>query len=368
MLHTDIPTRGEVQALVGEDAPWSVSIYTPTETDTAQPDSNRIAFSNQAREAVDRVEDRSAREVLREEFDDLIDDEDFWRFQSNSLVVLATPARMRTYRVPNRLPAGVFVGDRFHTKPLLRATTFPQTAFVLALAEGSVRLVEVDADGGAEEFRVPGLPGSAADHARKASLSGRAPKGRVQGTEGRKLRVRQYARAVDRQLRDVLAGRDVPLILAATEPIDSLYRSVNSYPMLLTDSLPGNPEEVSDADLGARARTVLDKHYAAELANLRDLFERRRGEGRAATDLSDIARAATFGMVDTLLADIDVTVAGSVSDGGDITFAEESAAGAPGVVDEICRRVIQADGRVFAVRADDVPGGAAAAAILRYTP
>ncbi|MBB5911947.1 hypothetical protein BJY24_000814 [Nocardia transvalensis] len=311
--------------------------------------------------------DRGAREALEEEFDDLIDDEDFWRFQSNTLVVLATPARVRTYRVPNRLPEGVFVGDRFHIKPLLRATTFPQTAFVLALAEGSVRLVEVDADGGAEEFRVPGMPESAADHARKASLSGRAPKGRIQGTEGRKLRVRQYARAIDRQLRDVLTGRDVPLILAAAEPIGSLYRSVNSYPTLLAESLPGNPEELSDAELGARARTVLDEYYAGELADLRELFDRRRGEGRAATDLSDIARAATYGMVDTLLADIDVTVAGSISEGGEVTFADESEAGVPGVVDEICRRVIQADGRVVAVRADDMPDGAAAAAILRYT-
>lgn len=368
MLHTDIPTRVEVRRLVGETDPWSVSIYTPTEGDAASPDGNRIAFSNQAREALERISDRAAQEALREELDDLADDADFWRFQSNSLVVLGTPQRVRTYRVPNRLPAGVFVGDRFHTKPLLRATTFPQTAFVLALSEGAVRLVEVGSDGGAEEVRVPGLPSSAADHARKASLSGRAPKGRIQGTEGRKLRVRQYARAVDRQVRDVLAGRDVPLILAATEPIDSLYRSVNSYPVLLDESLTGNPEQLSDAELGARAREILDEYYAAELAGLRALFERRRGEGRAATDLADIARAATFGMVDTLLADIDVTVAGSISAGGEVTFAGRSEVGAPGVVDEICRRVLQADGRVFAVRAVDMPESAAAAAILRYAP
>ncbi|RMI34887.1 baeRF11 domain-containing protein [Nocardia stercoris] len=368
MLHTDIPTRDEVQRLVGEADPWSVSIYTPTEIDTASPDGNRIAFSNQARAALERISDGTARAALQEEFDDLIDDEDFWRFQSNSLVVLGTPERVRTYRLPNRLPDGVFVGDRFRIKPLLRATTFPQTAFVLALAEGSVRLIEVGADGSAEEMKVRELPDSAADHARKASLSGRAPKGRIQGTEGRKLRVRQYARAIDRQLREVLAGRDVPLILAATEPIDALYRSVNSYPMLLAESLTGNPEQLSDAELGLRARGILDRYYADELAELRELFERRRGEGRAVTDLADIARTATFGMVDTLLVDIDATVAGSISDTGEVTFGGVSTEGAPGLVDEIIRRVLTADGRVVAVRAQDMPDNATAAAILRYTP
>ncbi|MGV9584823.1 baeRF11 domain-containing protein [Nocardia farcinica] len=368
MLHTDIPTRGEIQRLVAETTPWSVTLYTPTEIDTAAPDANRIAFSNQARAALDRVEDRAARAALAEEFDDLIDDDEFWRWQSTSLVVLGTPDRVRTYRVPNRLSAGVFVGDRFHIKPLLRATTFPQTAFVLALAEGSVRLVEVSGDGGAAEVRVPELPSSAADHAGKTSLSGRAPKRRIQGTEGRKLRVRQYARAIDRALRDVLAGRGVPLILAATEPIDSLYRSVNSYPELLDESMPGNPEQLTDAELGARARELLDKYYADQLTAVRELFDQRVGEGRAATDLADIARAATFGMVDTLLVDIDATVPGSISAGGELTVGDASADGAPGVVDEICRRVIQADGRVLAVRSDDMPGGGAAAAILRYAP
>ncbi|MFE5285880.1 hypothetical protein ACFRAQ_13035 [Nocardia sp. NPDC056611] len=367
MLHTDVPTRGEIKALAAEAEPWSVAIYTPTVADTAAPDQNRIAFSNHVRDALGGIDDRHARAALQEEFDDLVDDEDFWRFQSNTLVALATPERVRTYRLPNRLREGVFVGSRFNLKPLLRATTFPQAAFVLALSEGAVRLIEVSSDGGAEETRIPGLPVSAADHARKASLSGRAPKGRIQGTEGRKVRVRQYARAVDQGLRDLLTGREVPLILAAAEPIDSLYRSVNSYPDLLAESIPGNPEQLSAAELGARSRIILDTHYASQLADLHALFDQRRGEGRATTDIADIARAATLGMVDTLLVDIDVTVPGVVAaDDGAVTLETESDSGAPGVVDEISRRVLLSDGRVLAVRTEDMPDGTPAAAILRY--
>ncbi|MGW0178553.1 baeRF11 domain-containing protein [Nocardia sp. NPDC003345] len=366
MLHTDIPTRDEIKTLAEAGGDWCVSIYTPTESDLADPDQDRIAFSNQARRVLESVTDPEARAALDEEFDVHIDDAMFWRFQSRTLAVLATPGRIRTYRVPNRLPASETVGDRFDLTPLLRAVTFPQTAFVLALAEGGVRLVEITPDRPARTVPVPGLPTSAADHAGKASLGDRAPKRRVQGDEGRKMRQRQYARAIDAELRDLLAGRDVPLILAATEPIDALFRSVNSYPNLLGESIPGNPEQVSDAELADRSREILDRHYAAQLAELVELLELRRGEGRAATDLTDLARAASAGAVDTLLVDMEASVPGTVSAAGAVAFGEPAADGQTGVLDEITRRVLLTGGRVLAVRAADLPGDAQAAGLLRY--
>ncbi|MFI6432686.1 hypothetical protein [Rhodococcus oryzae] len=367
MLHTDIPTRSEIEALVDASAPWSVSIYTPTEADTATPEQNRIAFSNQTRDVLGLIDDREARVALEEELEDLIADEEFWRFQARTLVVHATPERMRTFRIPNRLEAGVTVGDRFFVKPLLRAVTFPQSAFVLALAEGSARLMEITPNRPAEEVRIPGIPSSAADYARKASLSGRAPKGRIQGTEGRKVRVRQYARAVDQELRDILSGRDLPLILAAAEPIGSMYRSVSSYDGLLAETIEGNPEHLSDEQLATRAREILDRHYDNELADLRLLFEDRRAEGRGTTDLADIARAATFGIIDTLMVDIDTTIHGVIAeDDGTLTLATNPDLDAPGVLDEVARRVLLSGGRVLAVRTADIPDSAAAAGILRY--
>ncbi|WP_067682283.1 baeRF11 domain-containing protein [Nocardia miyunensis] len=367
MLHTDIPTRGEILALVSTIEPWCVSVYTPTEVSTPTPDKNRVAFENQARRALEQVTDKEARVALEEEFDDLIDDEDYWRYQSRTLVTLATPERTRTFRVPNRLEAATRVGDRFDIKPLLRTITFPQDAFVLALSENAVRLVEVTPDEPAQDVAVAGLPVSLTDHIAQPGMS-RSPHGRLQGTEGRKVRIRQFCRAVDHALRNVLSGRDVPLILAAAEPIASLYRSVNSYPGLLTEEIAGNPEHLSDADLATRARAVLDRHYAAELSELRAEFEQRRSDGRASADLSDIARAATYGTVHTLMVDIDTPIPGTVAEDGSLTFATTGAAGAPGILDEIARRVLLSDGRVLAVRAADLPDGAHAAAVLRYVP
>ncbi|MGZ4224556.1 MAG: baeRF11 domain-containing protein, partial [Solirubrobacteraceae bacterium] len=273
-----------------------------------------------------------------------------------------------TFRLPNRLLGVVEAADRFYVKPLLRTVTFPQVAFVLALAQGSVRLIEVSPDVEPAEVAIPDMPQDAASAAGRSSLADRAPIRRIQGDEGRKLRLRQYARKVDQAVRPFLSGLDVPLILAAAEPLDSIYRSVNSYPRLAPGGISGNPERTPDAELAAGAREVLDELYARELRATQELFERRRSEGRGLVDIGDVARAATFGAVDTLLIDIDeVVVPGSVDeDTGAVTLADAPTAAGYSVVDEIARRAWLAGATVLAVRQQDVPDGASVAAILRY--
>jgi hypothetical protein len=66
----------------------------------------------------------------------------------------------------------------------------------------------------------------------------------------------------------VLNHWDLPLIIAATEGIDASYRTVNTYPHLVETRWPGNPEELSDAELAANVRTILDEVHAAELVDL----------------------------------------------------------------------------------------------------
>jgi hypothetical protein len=259
------------------------------------------------------------------------------------------------------------VSDRFHVKPLLRSATFPQAAFVLALSQNAARLVEVSPDAPPAEVKVPGMPADAASAVGKASITDRSPIRRLQGSEGQKVRLRQYARRVEEALRPTLTGLDLPLIIAATEPLESIFRSVSTYPHLARVAIPGNPDTKTDGELAEESRGVLDELYADELRELRGRYEERVPQGRASDDLAAIARAATFGAVDTAFVDIDASVPGSLdeADGALALDAADDAVNS-GVVDEIARRVLLARGRVLAVRRDDIPGDGPAAAILRY--
>jgi hypothetical protein len=283
------------------------------------------------------------------------------------LAAFAAQSWLITFRLPNRLLTQVEVSDRFYLRPLLRTLTFPQVAFVLALAQGSVRVVEVSPDLDPAPIRIDDLPSDVAGAAGKSSIVDRAPVRRLQDSEGQKVRMRQYARHVDRALRPFLNGLEVPLILAATEPIDSIYRSVNTYPHLLAQGISGNPETVSDAELALSARTVLDELYAGQLRDVHELFQRRSADGRALSDVAEVARAATFGAVETLMVDIDAAVPGTVDDQtGAVTFAGAATHDVHDVTDEIARRAWLGGARVLAVRDSDIPAGAPIAAILRY--
>jgi hypothetical protein len=371
ILPTDIPTRAEVDRLLEYRAPWSVSLYLPTDP-ASNGDAERIELKTLAGQASSLLDQAGAGvRVVRqfeEDIEDLHSDEGFWRYQARSLAAFLAPERQVTFRLPNRLVSQVEVSNRFYLRPLLRTLTFPHVAFVLALAQGSVRVIEVTPDLDPAPIKVDDLPSDVASAVGKSSITGRAPIGRIQGSEGQKVRMRQYARQIDRALRPLLNGLEVPLVLAAADPIESIYRSVNTYPHLLAQGISGNPETVSDGELAARTREVLDDFYAAQLREVQERYGQRSADGRAVADVAEVARAATFGAVETLLVDIDAAVPGSVDDqSGAVTFAPAASGEVHDVADEIARRAWLSDARVLAVRSGDIPGGGPTAAILRYT-
>src|SRR5690606_991199 len=100
----------------------------------------------------------------------------------------------------------------------------------------------------------------------KSSLNDRSFSGRIHGSEGQNVRFQQYIRQVDAALRQVLSGREVPLVLAATGRLASIFMQTCSYPHLLKDTIADSPDTFTEAELASKARPILDKAYASEIA------------------------------------------------------------------------------------------------------
>ena len=122
----------------------------------------------------------------------------------------------------------------------------------------------------------------------------------------------------------------------------------------------------TEAEIAKAARPILDAAYAREINEVKALFEQRASDRRATTDISDAARLATYGGIETLLVNFDEVVHGTVDeDTGAVVFGEEGP-DTYGIVDEIMARALASGARVLAARKDDIPGGASLAATLRY--
>lgn len=371
MLYVDVPTLPELKALISTRADACVSIYVSTTPQTQEVSASCIAFGNMAKSASEQLErvdlDKRRRALLAAELAALADDKDFWALQAHSLAVLATPDSIRTFRLATAMTDTVQVSDRFHLKPLLRAIAFPQTAFVLALSENAVRLVEIFPDLPPSKVRVRDLPKSAADAVGRASINNLTQNTRIANAEGQTVLLRQYARKIDAALRGVLAGRDTPLILVATEPLGPIFRNLNSYPAILSESISKSPDRLTEADLASFARPILDRHYKAQIEEANTLYKARSGNRRATTDIGECARAATSGAIEFLMVDIDRTIPGTVSDtDGAVTFANNADASTYDVIDEVAGRAILTGARFLGVRRADLPDNAPLAATLRY--
>lgn len=372
MLYVDIPTQSDLKMLVATRDHVCVSIFVSTTAQTQHVGASRIAFANLAKQALQQISavgiDKRRLALLEAEFSALREDEDFWRTQANSLAVLATPDKLRTYRLATSVSDRLEVSDRFYLKPLMRALAFPQHAFVLALSENAARLVEIFPDHPPQLMRISDLPDDAASAANRASINNLSQNTRIANAEGEGVLLRQYARKVNAAIGRALAGRSTPLILAATQPLAPIFRAASTLPTLLDEGIVTSPDRLTDADLASEARKILDVYYANEIKAAVALYETRFGDDRATADLSRAARAATFGAIDTLLVDIEQMIPGRLDDAdGSLTLLKEAGPASYDVVDEIASRAFASGARVLAVRTADLPGGGPVAAILRYS-
>lgn len=370
MLHIDLPTRAQIDQLARYRGRPALSIFLRTTPIPQDAQADRIELKNLLKAAAEQMRaaevDKRAIADIEAEVEAVIDDDAFWAAQAHSLAVFAARDRFATFRLPNRLTNAVEVSDRFHLSPLIRAVTFPHEAFILAISIGSARLIELTADLPAETVPTPAMP---KDFYQALGRSSNLEKGAMRGAEemSESAMLARYARAVDQGLRDVLAGQEAPLIIAAAEPMASTFRRVSSYPNTASEVIAGSADDAPDHALATEARKVLDTIYAGEIEAFKALYATRAGQGRATSDLAQAARAATFGAVDTLMIDMDASISGVMDDEtGAVSLDRRPDAENYSVLDEVARRALATGARVLAARRDDLPAGGELAAILRY--
>jgi hypothetical protein len=145
-----------------------------------------------------------------------------------------------------------------------------------------------------------------------------------------------------------------------------MFRSLNTYPRLADETIEGNPEQRTDAELEDAAIPILDRLYSRELKAVIALYDQLKPR-RATTDVSYAAHAATAGVVDQLLVDLDAVIPGLVSDlDGTVIYAASDDTETYSVVDEVARRALSTGARVLGARKEELPERAPLTAILRY--
>jgi hypothetical protein len=185
-----------------------------------------------------------------------------------------------------------------------------------------------------------------------------------------KEQVVRFLRQLDTGVRDVIEGNaNPPLLVAGVDSMRGLYRQVNQYKNLLEAAIEHDPESLTTAELHERAWAITEPLFVAEQQDALDAYHHLAGtnDARAAHTIEEIAPAAYFQRVDTLLISPDISVWGSFDpEANKISTQTERQPGDEDLLDFAAVHTMLNGGDVYMVDPTRLPAGATVAAILRY--
>lgn len=245
----------------------------------------------------------------------LLADQEFWMEQTQGLVILIGDGRLSILRVPVSVPEVAVVANRFHIRPLLSAV-IDQEAYVLALDGKHTRLLRIEGET-VEDLDVPEMPRSIEEalgpeysekQRQMRSLGPNSHQGSVShgaGDRGADVKDRdlRFSQAIDRALVKFLNGSHARLILAADEPMLSIYRNASHLTSILDEPIVGSPRRATAEQLALKARSILAREREEQNRTLLDQCHTLEPMGRTEANLGKLIGAAKEGRVASLLLD-----------------------------------------------------------------
>ncbi len=323
----------DVRLLLASAPDPGVSLYVPNGRTGTQSSENRTQLRNQLRAAEGPLAaaglDEEARTALLAPVLALVDDIGFWRQPPAGLAIFLGQSTVRVIEIDAPVDRQVFVGNRFHVKPLWPIVTDRLTFFVLALSQKAARLYRGD-ERGLEEVETEMLPMSLdatlrTDVAPSAQIRLRSA-GSI-GVGGRRGAVVHYGAAsneeplrdeqlhfcqrVDAAVTTQIPAERPPLVLAGVRFLLDLYRQVSHYPGLVDAAIDGNVDRWDTTALHAAAWERLTPERGAQRLTALAEIDRLAHTGRVTTDLRKILPAARQGRVARLFVALDRAVWGS---------------------------------------------------------
>ena len=312
----------------------------------------------------------------------LINDNFFWRHQSNGLAVFINPDIFEYHRLPIDFNELIVTADQFHIKPLLALFTGDGTFYILALSQNMVKFFQATRYD-IQEIKLEELPQNMEtalgyDNLEKQiQFHTEAPQ-RVGKREavfhghGAKADISEevflrYFRVIDKAIHPILREERTPLILASVDYLVPLYHEANSYSYLLEDAIEGNPDQIKPESLHKAGWRIVEPIFLKEQKKAAETFERLVKNEKGSAGLNKIVSAAYFGKVAVLFVSVDMQKWGTFDpDKNKVSKNPEKKPHDVDLLDFAALHTLLNGGIVYAVGQEKVPGKTEVAAIFRY--
>jgi hypothetical protein len=360
-------------------------MYLPIFRNGEQGRQNPIRLKNLLREAKKTIVARGMHEPeatkLLGDSEALLYDVGFWKDTCDGLAVFVSPAGTRFFRLPARFSDAVRVGERFHIRLLLPLVGENERFFVLAASHDKVRFFQATRWQIAE-VQLPGFPQgvdaalhfdrpqatrqfhsvASGKHSRKVS----AFHGHGGVSESDKNDLLLFFRQVDQALHKSLEQETAPMVFAGVDYLFPIFQKANTYPHLVSNHIPGNPDLASEADLGEKGWPCVYSTFEERERKAVERYSRLSGTSQVSSDVHEILVAACQGRVESLFVDSQRDLWGIMDAGSGRLQLTGRQPDSDDLIDLAASQTLLHWGAVYPLPAAKMPEQQILAAILRY--
>ena len=392
-------TQAELKTLAEMQVEPCISIFMPTHMAGQEIRQDPIRLKNHLSDVRQRLDDVGFRDTNVEKMlqpaYDLLEMNDFWRHQKEGLALFIAPDFFRFYRLPLEFENHSVVSDRMHIKPILPMLTGDGYFYLLAFSQNRVRLFQ-GTHYTMSEVELDDMPNSLAEalkyddpeeqlrfHAASrggspanspgtglGSPEGGAPAyhGQGVGTTDDKNAILRFCQKIDNEISSFLSGEEAPLVVAAVDYVIQIYQEANSYPHLLDEGIPGNPDVAKPDALHQQAWKLVKPHFKQSQNAAFHAYRDMSDTNEASDHLEEVIKAAYERRIETLFVRADQHRWGQFNtQTQDVEFHDEEKAEDTDLLDFAAVQTMLNGGKVFAIKDEEqMPSSEPVAAILRY--
>ncbi|MFH5836849.1 hypothetical protein ACHAL6_12325 [Proteiniclasticum sp. C24MP] len=356
-----------------------VSIYLPTSRLTTESKNNEIRFKNLLKKVESKLlSDYPGKkgEKILSDLKDLAEDKKFWANQLDGLGVLATSEDLVVYKLQRDVMEYVEVSDTFYIKPLLNAYQTDDSFQILALNKNDFTLYE----GNRYALRKVDLPEEEQkslkdvvgyftedNHMQGSSvgLKGSARFGYGGSSRDEEaIDVEKFFRWVDRYVTENHSKKtEVPLILATLPENHTEFAKISHNDYLSKEGIKKDPQSLNEDELRKMAWAVLEPDFNNRIEKLNDQYELSKSRELASEDISEIARAAMEGRVESLMVNLNKTIPGRIDPGTDKLLMEKESGD---MLNDLTLLALKQSAKVYVVTDEKLSLDTGVKAIYRY--
>ena len=377
-------SRSDLNSLIQFDSPLCITLYLNVHKVWPDTQENRIHFKHLLELAERRIplwltdlqQQEKVLKLLRRFFKDL----DPMSLSNGTVVAFLSLDSYKVYELNFNFSTSIYFGQVFEISPILPYLEDEPLFFVLAVHQKKVSLLKCTVED-FFEVDVPDLPENLRDalwyedsqqslqfHTETQSIGrGRRP-ALFHGVEStgdyKKGQTERYLRAVERVITKLLLPIKAPLILAASEPILSIYRKICEYPYLTHESISIGPTSIRSHELVKRARSSLTSRRIHGKEVL-DEFYSQRNSSRRSNDFVELLSAAELGRIEKVFLSEDAQIWGRIEQ-SKMYIDRENSGNNEDLANLLAVKTLRTGGQVYFVRRADMPSYQLTAALYRY--